>query len=306
MRCVNKPETEADGLWKSEADAEVHRHTIVRQAIGAHSGHFIGDTEVHIVEETAAETNADHALRGAAGVATTEVDHIVAIATQTWEVRTVIQVGEEVCRDERDEIAAGVVVQHQAVMSDGILLILGHWNTHAQIAGDMEIPVAFLEGDEGIELATPTTLEDITLTGRDVECQAWSEDEVIGFIIDHCVLETESEIHPALGIVECCVVDFKIAILVGNERKSVGQSVADLQRIKLSTATTSSEAVVNGVMNEDRAEFGADHGIFQLIASTGVVGFLAARAGVPAWALLMRDTAAQALRLKLRNHRLWE
>ena len=103
-------------------------------------------------------------------------------------------------------------------MSDGILLILGHWNTHAQIAGDMEISIAFLEGDEGIELATPTTLEDITLTGRDVECQAWSEDEVIGFIIDHCVLETESEIHPALGIVERLVVDFKIAILVGNER----------------------------------------------------------------------------------------
>lgn len=148
-------------------------------------------------------------------------------------------------------------------MSDGILLILGHWNTHAEIAGDMEISVAFLEGDEGIELATPTTLEDITLTGRDVECQAWSEDEVIGFIIDHCVLETESKIHPALGIVECCVVDFKIAILVGNECQTVGQSVADLQRIKLSTATTSGEAVVNGVMNEDRAELGADHGIFK-------------------------------------------
>lgn len=171
MRLVNKPETEANGIRKLEANTHVHRHAIIRQAIGAHSGHFIGDTKVHVVEESATETNADHALRGAASIAATEVDHIVAIATQTSEIRAITQIGEEVRRDEWDEVAAGVVVQHQAIMSDCVLLILSHWNAHAQIAGDMEISVAFLERDEGIELATPTTLKHVTLAGRDCPCE---------------------------------------------------------------------------------------------------------------------------------------
>ena len=170
MRFVNKPETEVNGLRNLEANTHVHCHTIIRKVIGAHSSHC-RRYQSPSCRGVGYGNQCRHALRRAASIAATEVDDIVAIATQTWKIRAIAQIGEEVRRDEWDEVAAGVVVQHQAIMSDCVLLILSHWNAHAQIAGDMEISVAFLERDEGIELATPTTLKHVTLAGRDCPCE---------------------------------------------------------------------------------------------------------------------------------------
>ena len=142
-------------------------------------------------------------------------------------------------------------------MQDGGLRIAVHRQTPAEVAAEMEITPAFLEGDEGIELAIATALEDGAAAGRDVEGEAGGEDEICGLIVDERVFQTCGEIHPAIWIREGVVVHVHVAVLRGDEGQTVRQRIAELQRVEL-RVTAAEEGIVDAVMHKDRADLRAD------------------------------------------------
>ena len=264
--------------------------------------------------DAAAEADSDGTLGHAVHIVRSEVDHVIAIAAQ-GDVVAIVEVGPEVHRGEGDEPAAGVVIDHQAVVGHHVLLVVGDGDAQADIACEVQVSEAFGEGDERTELTATTPLEDLAVARRDVEGETRREDELVRRVVDQRVFEAGGQIHPAIHV-ETGGVDVKVAVLRRDEGEAVRQRIADLQRVERGMTTTGDEVVVQRVIDEigriseritgssKKIGFvtGAMVCAFQS-TSTGA-GFFAAT-GAPALAL-ERDTAAIALTLSASNHRFWE
>jgi hypothetical protein len=128
----------------------------------------------------------------------------------------------------------------------------------------MEVAKAFCHRQEEVPFTVAPAMEDFLVTGWENESDAGGEDELIRFIINKSVFDTESEICPATEVFAELGLDLNLTALIQENRETIGHRIANLNAACVGLTTARDEVAVDIVDGKDWADFRADDGIFKI------------------------------------------
>lgn len=123
--------------------------------------------------------------------------------------------------------------------------------------------MTFSESFEAAKTVSTLT-EPSLISERNFKFEARSEDEFSGPVDDQGVFESDGHIGPAFLVGKNGIgIEVDVTVLGGDERESLGDGIAKLERIDMHVTTLRDEIPVDLVIHEDRADQTDDRRVFK-------------------------------------------